>query len=189
LDSKLNLRKHFREQEKSWREMMGQQLLQEQRKLTQNLVEFLKTKKEVWCGYQALPDEASVSIVVEQSQHIHWAFPKVHGDELSFWAPKNSTNFLSGAFGIQEPDEKNSSPVGLDKIRGMLIPGQAFDREGRRLGRGKSYYDRALKQFKGLKVGVCFSPRLSEVDLPQETWDISMDYVITEKEVILCPKK
>lgn len=189
MESKEDLRKHFRKLDKSWREEKGQRLAFEQERLTQNLVEFLKNQSGVWCGYQALPDEASVSIAIEQSSQILWAYPKVSDKDLSFWIPNQGTNLRHGAFGIAEPHEAEAKPVALQQICGMLIPGQAFDQEGVRLGRGKSFYDRALKQFKGLKVGIAFSPRWSEKPLPLEAWDIRMDIVITEKDVIHCSSK
>lgn len=189
MESKDDLRKHFRQIDKNWREEKGQKLTEEQQRLTRNLVEFLKNQSGVWCAYQALPDEASVSIAIEQSPQILWAYPKVSGENLSFWIPNQTASLKTGAFGIAEPNPATSKPVAFEEIRGMLIPGQAFHREGVRLGRGKSFYDRALKQFKGLKVGIAFSPRLSERPLPQEAWDMRMDFVITEKEVIPCLSK
>jgi 5-formyltetrahydrofolate cyclo-ligase len=168
---------------------MGPLLVEKQKQLTQNLVEFLKKEQGLWCGYNALPDEASVSIAINQSAHLVWAFPKVSGQDLSFWTPKHLTSFLDGAFGIKEPSESESKPVRLDQIRGLLIPGQAFDQSGQRLGRGKSFYDRALQQFNGRKVGVCFSSRWSQTPLPQDPWDRAMDIVITEEAVIQCSSR
>lgn len=184
LESKETLRKHFRQLDKKWREVMGVELANQQATLTQNLVEFLNDESGLWCGYQALSDEASVAQAMEKSSHITWAFPKVSGTDLNFWIPNAATGFANGAYGIQEPTPENSQQVDLKQVRGLLIPGQAFDRQGQRLGRGKSFYDRTLQQFKGLKVGVCFSPRLSETKLPTDAWDIGMDFVITEKQVI-----
>ncbi len=186
MESKETLRKHFRLIDKKWREVLGVELAKEQATLTLNLVEFLNEEKGIWCAYQALSDESSVVQAIEQTSHITWAFPKVSELDLSFWIPKQHSSFLEGAFGIQEPTPENSQQVDFKKVRGLLIPGQAFDRSGQRLGRGKSFYDRALQQFKGLKVGVCFSPRLSETTLPKDAWDIGMDFVITEKQVIRC---
>jgi 5-formyltetrahydrofolate cyclo-ligase len=184
LESKDALRKHFRQLDKKWREVKGAELANEQAKLTLNLVEFLNEERGLWCGYQALSDEASVAEAMDKTSHITWAFPKVSGLDLSFWIPKQQSSFLVGAFGIQEPPPESSQHVDFKQVCGLLIPGQAFDRRGQRLGRGKSFYDRALQQFKGLKVGVCFSPRVSEADLPTDAWDIGMDFVITEKQVI-----
>lgn len=184
MESKCDLRKSFRHLERRWREDQEFNLLFEQGRLTQNLAGFLKNKKGVWAGYQALSDEPSLVAIYNQSSQITWAFPVVQGSDLHFWIPQDSTNFAQGTFGIQEPVKAHSKNVSLQDFDGVLVPGQAFDRRGVRLGRGQSFYDRALKHFRGLKVGVCFSPRLSEKDLPKEAWDIAMDFVITEKEVI-----
>lgn len=184
LESKETLRKHFRQLDKKWREELGVELANKQATLTQHLVEFLNEEKGIWCAYQALSDEASVVQAIEQSSHITWAFPKVSGLDLSFWIPKQHASFFRGAYGIEEPTSENSKQVDFKQVRGLLIPGQAFDCHGQRLGRGKSFYDRALQQFKGLKVGVCFSPRVSETSLPTDAWDIGMDFVITEEQVI-----
>lgn len=186
LESKDDLRKYFRRAEKQWREDLGQDtLLKTEKVLSQNLIEFLNNKQGFWCAYQALGDEAPVKSVFSSHLKLTWVFPKVSGQELTFWIPTNLDDFTVGSYGIAEPDMK-AQQIGCEQIQGFLIPGQAFDNKGGRLGRGKSYYDRALQHFNGLKVGVCFSPRLSEKPLPREAWDIGMDYVITEKEVIDC---
>ena len=38
----------------------------------------------------------------------------------------------------------------------ILVPGVAFDRAGNRLGRGKGYYDKVLKQTRAHKAGIAF---------------------------------
>ena len=56
----------------------------------------------------------------------------------------------------------------------------AFTADGRRLGRGRGYYDRYLGDpvFRGFRVGVCYAHQLVD-DLPVEPHDVRMDRVIT----------
>ncbi|MDR0325629.1 MAG: 5-formyltetrahydrofolate cyclo-ligase [Oscillospiraceae bacterium] len=80
-----------------------------------------------------------------------------------------------GRFGILEP------PVGADVMEDpavAIVPGLAFDREGRRLGRGGGYYDRWLARHKCRTVGLCHESRLIE-RIPQEEWDIPVEWVQT----------
>ena len=64
----------------------------------------------------------------------------------------------------------------------LLIPGMAFDENFERLGRGKGYFDSYLEEFKGIKIGICFSFQLLK-EVPKEKHDKSMDYIITDKKI------
>ena len=72
-----------------------------------------------------------------------------------------------GQFGIQEPTGK---AVELASIELMLVPALAVDEIGKRLGKGKGFYDRILASFSGLSVAVVFD---SEVlgTVPSEPHD------------------
>ena len=85
----------------------------------------------------------------------------------------------TGAFGILEPNEK-CELAQWNQLDLALIPGVAFDQFGRRLGKGKGFYDRVLVPFKGLKIGVCFDEQMVEPSLiPMEPHDIHMDWILT----------
>ena len=83
-----------------------------------------------------------------------------------------------GAFGILEPQGERPCPAG--EIDLVVCPGVAFTADGRRLGRGRGYYDRYLgvPAFRGFRVGVCYAHQLVD-DLPVEPHDVRMDRVIT----------
>ena len=83
-----------------------------------------------------------------------------------------------GAFGILEPQGERPCPAG--EIDLVVCPGVAFTADGRRLGRGRGYYDRYLGDpaFRGFRVGVCYAHQLVD-DLPVEPHDVRMDRVIT----------
>ena len=58
-----------------------------------------------------------------------------------------------------------------------IIPGLAFTQDGKRLGRGKGYYDRLLAQMPSVyKMGLCFPFQLVQ-DIPMNENDILMDEV------------
>ena len=63
----------------------------------------------------------------------------------------------------------------------MIVPGSMFDINKNRCGYGGGYYDRYLSQreFRGVKVGVCYAHQLVET-LPVEPHDVAMDCVVTE---------
>ena len=61
----------------------------------------------------------------------------------------------------------------------MIVPGRAFTRDGKRIGRGGGWYDRLLSSSPDLyKMGVCFDFQVFD-DLPIEEHDVVMDEVIS----------
>lgn len=78
-----------------------------------------------------------------------------------------------------------SQPCATDLI---LVPGLAFDRMGNRLGRGKGFYDRFLPQCNEATIcGICCDLQLVN-RVPVEIHDATMDFIITDKEIIPCSK-
>lgn len=103
--------------------------------------------------------------------------PRVEGDAMRFYACRPDA-LVFGAFGILEPQGERPCPAG--EIDLVVCPGMAFTADGRRLGRGRGYYDRYLGDpaFRGFRVGVCYAHQLVD-DLPVEPHDVRMDRVIT----------
>lgn len=90
-----------------------------------------------------------------------------------------------GAFGIFEPSE----PIFCadDDIDTVVVPGIAFDRNGARIGYGKGYYDRLFDRVNGVKAAFCYDFQLVD-NVCAEPHDVSMDFIITESEIIDCGK-
>ena len=85
-----------------------------------------------------------------------------------------------GRFGIPEP----SAPDWAGHLDLILVPGNAFDRTGNRLGRGGGFYDRILAQYPGaVPVGLCFDCRVVD-SLPVEPHDRAVAWIITESQVL-----
>lgn len=67
----------------------------------------------------------------------------------------------------------------------ILVPGLAFTEEGKRLGRGRGYYDRYLEKGQGIKIGLAFEEQI-RADLPVTKEDIMMDFIVTNQRYIKC---
>lgn len=90
-----------------------------------------------------------------------------------------------GKFGIREP-VVTCPELELSGFDLILVPGVAFDRSGRRLGRGQGYYDRWLKDAQGARLcGVAFEEQcLGEI--PAAEHDVTMHLVTTPTEILHC---
>lgn len=121
-------------------------------------------------------------------------FPKTDGMEMDFYRVTNLGDFTEGNFHVMEPFFSGRQPEGLLASREggtlpegcqpssllILVPGVAFDREKRRMGYGKGYYDRYLAGLPGaIKAGIAYECQIAE-HIPTEGQDISMDYMVTE---------
>ena len=82
-----------------------------------------------------------------------------------------------GKFGIREPSPR-CPEVPLNQLDFVLVPGVAFDVNGRRLGRGKGYYDRLLAQVGGKTCGVAFDEQIVG-EVPAGPNDIDLNCILT----------
>jgi 5-formyltetrahydrofolate cyclo-ligase len=82
-----------------------------------------------------------------------------------------------GKFGIREVAEL-SPEMELNQLDLVLAPGVAFDPHGRRLGRGKGFYDRLLADVRGTKCGVAFDEQLVDA-VPVGPLDIPLNCILT----------
>ena len=192
------------------------------RQKTARLSSSLKQKKEaqiisflnklpVWEGvsfiavYQALNNEPGLS-----SFYNLWkdkiCFPVVKGEFLEFY--KSVGKWQKSRLKILEPLADPKNKVSLKDISVFLVPGQAFDRNGGRLGRGKGYYDRTLANISKIKkafqtggqssgslrlpllrkiwvIGIAFSEQVHREPLPLFPHDIFLDLLITDRFVLM----
>lgn len=92
-------------------------------------------------------------------------------------------DLVSGKYGILVP--KGSEEIAPEHLDLIIVPGCVFGRNLHRIGYGKGYYDRFLKGAPfAKKVGLSFSVNIeNEVSFSQ--FDVPMDVIITEDEVIM----
>lgn len=112
-------------------------------------------------------------------------FPKVLGTNMKFYQINRYEELVDGYQGILEPEgnslEFQDSP---DKRTLMILPGCVFGRDGYRIGYGKGFYDRFLSEHPSIiKCGICYDLQMV-MECPKEAFDIKMDMIVTEREVI-----
>lgn len=90
-------------------------------------------------------------------------------------------------FGILEPMREHVRIVNRSILDMVIVPGAVFDRKGNRIGYGAGYYDRFFHTLKKdiVKIGICYAFQIVDEIIPSE-YDVPMDYIITEDEVIDC---
>jgi 5-formyltetrahydrofolate cyclo-ligase len=82
-----------------------------------------------------------------------------------------------GRFGIREPNQ-SCARILINRLDLILVPGVAFDQHGRRLGRGKGFYDQLLATVRGTRCGVAFDDQVVR-ELPVEPHDVLVNCILT----------
>ncbi len=179
-DQKKNLRLQIK---KAKAQYTQQQLLEMSHPIIQQLEAHpLFRQAKTLLLYSSLPDEVDTQSLINKLRTVPTGsctkqilLPSVAGEVLELHTYNAETSLTTGAFGIQE---SNGLPfhdyAGIDLA---VLPGIAFDSEGRRLGRGKGYYDRLLTQLNCPTIGLCFPFQFLE-NIPAEPWDRSVTMVI-----------
>jgi 5-formyltetrahydrofolate cyclo-ligase len=100
-----------------------------------------------------------------------------------------SADLQTGRFGIPEPPASNEE-VALGQIDLLIVPGVAFDAEGRRVGFGGGYYDELLRTrpvgtgpARPVVLGLGYDFQIVDV-CPTEPHDQVIDGVVTDARVI-----
>lgn len=113
------------------------------------------------------------------------ALPRVEGDDghmvFRQWAPGDTLTRDEAGMTAPEPSRPALDP---DLV---VTPLLAFDRQGRRLGQGGGYYDRALEALRARKsvfmLGLGYVGQETH-GLPVEPHDQRLDAILTESEYI-----
>ena len=109
------------------------------------------------------------------------------GHCLEFVAIASLEQLVAAPFNLLEPakelpavteDQKNNSIC--------IVPALLVDTKGYRLGYGAGFYDRFLSTYPGKKICLAYQQSLSRTTLPHTAFDVAVDVVITESEVLTC---
>ena len=106
---------------------------------------------------------------------------------LDFGCVTCLSDVVPGRYGILEPREDACRPPESFAPDLILVPGLAFDAQGRRLGFGGGYYDRLLilpQIARAFSVGLAFAFQLVAA-LPADPWDRPVNAVVTDRQTIV----
>ena len=160
-----------------------------------HLLEFLYSRryKNILLSH-SLPDEIdTLNFLKNNIQKFNFYLPKVNvnNESLGVYPILNlKTDLIKGKYDIYEPNtsEEMNWRTKLDSI---VIPARALDIEGNRLGRGKGYYDHFLSNvLKNHTTIVCMIYHCQLIsEVPVESFDVPIEYCITEKGVFHLRRK
>ena len=115
-------------------------------------------------------------------------YPRLTTDrqEIEFVLRSEGQSLVPGAFDIPVP-LGNELLAGVAATDVVVTPAVAFDRIGRRLGRGRGYYDGAFRSVLAgaLRVGVAYAFQVID-EVPSDIRDERVDYVVTEAGCVKC---
>ena len=133
--------------------------------------------------YWSMADEVQTHDLVERwYREKTLLLPCVQGDDLVLRQYTGAECMVSGEqFGIGEPT--GSEWTDLEAVQLVVVPGVAFDWDGNRMGRGRGFYDRLLKETpNAVKIGLAYDFQMFD-SIPTEPHDVKMDCVLTDGEM------
>ncbi|MBO5817676.1 MAG: 5-formyltetrahydrofolate cyclo-ligase [Paludibacteraceae bacterium] len=108
-------------------------------------------------------------------------FPVSHRKGMTVHPYAGNAQMHRGKFGIPEP----TTPEYKGEIDLVIVPGVAFDKQGRRLGRGGGYYDSFIKKLTHtVFIGVGYDFQLVD-EVPSSKKDQRVHRVILPSQTIL----
>lgn len=104
--------------------------------------------------------------------------PKIAGETLNTFRVSNPHGHLiTGSFGILEPNPKLCPKIDIGLLDIILVPALGFDPHNHRLGYGRGFYDRFLKQIPNKHtIGIGFKEQLISY-IPSQAHDVPLEKV------------
>lgn len=124
--------------------------------------------------YYPLAYEINLLPLLKIFPNCYFYLPVVNGNLLDFVLFNEKTDLKKGPFHTLEPV---GNSVSIENLDILLIPCLAISKNGKRLGYGKGYYDLTFKDYKGIKVGICYK-ELEYWDIDMEPFDLQLDWIL-----------
>lgn len=109
------------------------------------------------------------------------------GHCLEFAAITSLDQLTAAPFGLLEPPKELQALTEEQMDASIcIVPALLVDTKGYRLGYGAGFYDRFLSTYPGKKICLAYQQNLSRTTLPHTAFDVAVDVVITESDVLTC---
>ena len=109
------------------------------------------------------------------------------GHRLEFVAITSLDQLVAAPFNLLEPPKDLSALAEVQMNNAIcIVPALLVDTKGYRLGYGAGFYDRFLSTYFGKKICLAYQQNLSKTMLPHTEFDVPVDTVITESDVLSC---
>lgn len=102
---------------------------------------------------------------------------------MDFYKINSFSDLTEGTYGILEPNTNICEKIEPNNKTLLTVPAVVFDKKGYRIGYGKGYYDRYLKKFNGISVGLCYNRCIID-EVPADKFDEKVDFIVCENFLI-----
>jgi 5-formyltetrahydrofolate cyclo-ligase len=185
---KKRLREHYKAQRL---QATPQQRMQAAESVAQQLLALPEWSSARYvAGYWATQGELPLHSVQMRLQAPQiWCLPLVQADRTLKFSPWRAGDPLgSNEYGIPEPDVSPTSTLDAADMSIILMPLLAYTQSGARLGMGGGYYDRSFafrhaQPAPPLLIGIGYANQEAP-SLPNDDWDIKLDMLVNDNELI-----
>ncbi|MBR2455300.1 MAG: 5-formyltetrahydrofolate cyclo-ligase [Clostridia bacterium] len=147
--------------------------------------DYFKNAKQVLI-FSSTDDEFDTRYIIERCRLLYKRvfYPLCIDSEgkMEFYKVDSVGDLQVGMYNILEPKSTCKKYIPQDNDL-VIVPCLSADRHKNRIGYGKGYYDRFLKDFNGMSVSPCYDILLED-EIPTDKYDMQINIIVTDKEVI-----
>lgn len=131
-------------------------------------------------AYAPQPEQVDVTHIMPQEER-EFYIPALDENLGIYRMAKMGDTFKRNTYGTVEPVDPEFA--GADELDLILVPGLAFDDEGRRLGPEPDFYNDLLNYYDAVFIGLAVdAQRINDLPVPDDA--PRMDFVVTESYCI-----
>lgn len=141
-------------------------------------------KAKVILAYYPLSEEINIIPIINDAllnkKQVALPITANKTGDMEFYFIDSIDNLVKGNFGIMEPIKDNKKRVIDFNDSICIVPGIIFDMRGYRIGYGKGYYDKFLRNNSITSVGLCYQEILQD-NIPCDSYDVQVNYICVDE--------